>query len=90
MPAWLEPGDVIVLPAWADGLTLPPGAYVVTAIDGDDAYMAVAGEDAGGELGVARAGILRDDSGAVNVCLTHYRPRRTLAAVANARCSYYG
>lgn len=50
MPAWLEPGDVIVLPAWADGLTLPPGAYVVTAIDGDDAYMAVAGEDAGGEL----------------------------------------
>lgn len=50
MPAWLQPGDIVTLPAWATGLTLEPGAYVVAALEGDDALLCQAGEDAAGDL----------------------------------------
>jgi len=50
MARWLEPGDVVTLPEWATGLTLPPGAYVVAALEGDDALLAPAGENTAGDL----------------------------------------
>lgn len=50
MPAWLQSGDIVTLPEWATGLTLPPGAYVVVDLDGDDVLLAVAGEDEDGKL----------------------------------------
>ncbi len=46
----IHAGDIVVLPSWAVGLELEPGAYVVTAVDGDDALLAAAGEDDDGEL----------------------------------------
>ena len=48
--AWLKPGDVVWLPVWRTGLLLEPGAYIVTTLDGDDAFLAPVGEDEAGTL----------------------------------------